>query len=244
MRIDALAVRLRSRTPMEAADLGVQLCHSRAQTVFGCFALQAIPVMVVSLATIQLKVWLPILLIWWLKPWLDQSVLFVLARATFGQPVTVRDLWRAQGAVWWKSLPLALTVRRFSPWRSLTQAVYQLEGLPLRTAGARVRQVRRRTVASGLMMTHAFAMAEVALSLSLMSLVFWMTPRGLTPDLSTLLTGEFPTWMGLLLSTCYAAAVLILEPFYVAAGFGMYLNRRADLEAWDVEQELRRAFAA
>ncbi len=38
--------------------------------------------------------------------------------------------------------------------------------------------------------------------------------------------------------------VAFLEPFYVAAGFAMYLNRRAELEAWDVEQELRRAFAS
>jgi hypothetical protein len=38
-------------------------------------------------------------------------------------------------------------------------------------------------------------------------------------------------------------AVLFLEPYYVAAGFGMYLNRRAELEAWDIEQELRRVFA-
>ena len=41
----------------------------------------------------------------------------------------------------------------------------------------------------------------------------------------------------------YAIAVLFLEPFYVAAGFAMYLNRRAELEAWDIEQEFRRAFA-
>ena len=38
-------------------------------------------------------------------------------------------------------------------------------------------------------------------------------------------------------------SVLFLEPFYVAAGFAMYLNRRAELEAWDIEQEFRRAFA-
>jgi hypothetical protein len=42
----------------------------------------------------------------------------------------------------------------------------------------------------------------------------------------------------------YALVVAFIEPFYVAAGFVMYLNRRAELEAWDVEQELRRAFAA
>ena len=34
-----------------------------------------------------------------------------------------------------------------------------------------------------------------------------------------------------------------MEPFYVAAGFAMYLNRRVELEAWDIEQEFRRAFA-
>ncbi len=35
---------------------------------------------------------------------------------------------------------------------------------------------------------------------------------------------------------------MFVEPFYVAAGFAMYLNRRVELEAWDVEQELRHAF--
>jgi hypothetical protein len=34
----------------------------------------------------------------------------------------------------------------------------------------------------------------------------------------------------------------VLEPFYVAAGFAMYLNRRVELEAWDIEQEFRRGF--
>jgi len=36
--------------------------------------------------------------------------------------------------------------------------------------------------------------------------------------------------------------VLFLEPFFVATGFAQYLNRRAALEAWDIEQEFRRAF--
>ena len=45
------------------------------------------------------------------------------------------------------------------------------------------------------------------------------------------------------MAVAYAIVIGFLEPFYVAAGFAMYLNRRAELEAWDVEQELRRAFA-
>jgi len=42
----------------------------------------------------------------------------------------------------------------------------------------------------------------------------------------------------------YLIAVAFLEPFYVAAGFGIYLNRRVELEAWDIEQDLRHAFGA
>jgi hypothetical protein len=46
------------------------------------------------------------------------------------------------------------------------------------------------------------------------------------------------------LTFAYFVVVLFLEPFYVAAGFAMYLNRRTQLEAWDIEQEFRRAFPA
>jgi hypothetical protein len=38
----------------------------------------------------------------------------------------------------------------------------------------------------------------------------------------------------------YAAVLLFLEPFYVAAGFALYLNRRTLLEGWDIEVALRR----
>ncbi|MCB1639673.1 MAG: hypothetical protein KDI15_12595, partial [Thiothrix sp.] len=34
-------------------------------------------------------------------------------------------------------------------------------------------------------------------------------------------------------------AVMVVEPFYVAAGFSLYLNRRTQLEAWDIELALR-----
>jgi peptidoglycan/LPS O-acetylase OafA/YrhL len=33
---------------------------------------------------------------------------------------------------------------------------------------------------------------------------------------------------------------VLIGPFYVGAGFGLYLNRRTQMEAWDVEIALRR----
>jgi hypothetical protein len=57
------------------------------------------------------------------------------------------------------------------------------------------------------------------------------------------LSGELPVFLLVTFPVAYAMAVLFLEPFYVGAGFAIYLNRRAELEAWDIEQEFRRAFS-
>jgi hypothetical protein len=91
------------------------------------------------------------------------------------------------------------------------------------------------------MMTGAFATAELAFWASLLGLQFWLAPHALGIDS---LGGMFASDEGLIATIAYAAAVAFVEPFYVAAGFGLYLNRRVELEAWDLEQEFRRAFAA
>ena len=244
MQIDALAVRLRPRTPLEAADLGVRLCQSAARSIYPGYALVAVPVFVLALASREIATWLPSLLIWWVKPWLDRTILFILSRAAFGQSTSPLDIWRAQRHVWWGQFLFTWTVQRISLWRSLTQPVYQLEGLSLWKARTRVRQIRRRSTGSALMLTSAFGMSETALTLALMSLVFWLAPMGRTPDVVELLSGEVPGVLSFAAPVAYAIVVLFLEPFFVAAGFAMYLNRRADLEAWDIEQEFRRAFAS
>jgi len=243
MQIDALAVRLRPRTPTEAGDLGVRLCQSTARPIYACYAMVALPVIALALASYEIAVWMPMVAIWLSKAWLDRTILFVLSRAAFGQHTTVADVWRAQRRVWWRQFLFTWTVRRFSPWRSLTQPVYQLEEFSIAKGGARIRQIRHRHAAAASMMTSVFGVSEMVLTAALVSLVFWLAPSGLTPELVKLFSDQ-AGFLSVALSAAYAIAVLFLEPFYVAAGFGMYLNRRAELEAWDIEQEFRRAFAA
>ena len=93
-------------------------------------------------------------------------------------------------------------------------------------------------------MTTAFMFAEIGLCSSLMSLHVLVRAAGADfRPREVVRSGQrrgSADWS----AVAYAVAVLFLEPFYVAAGFGMYLNRRAELEAWDIEQEFRRAFAA
>lgn len=241
MRIDAIAIRLRPRSPLEAADLGVRLCQHAARDVYKCYFAVAIPFCILALASWEWVTWLPGLLIFCAKPWLDRTILFVLSRAAFGQRTTLGDLWSAQWQVLWRGLLFSWTIRRLSPWRSFTEPVYQLEGFSAWSAGSRIRQLRKRMMGSASMMHSAFAMAEMALQLSVLSLIFWLSPYEIGVSwfdaVNTVVTS-------LAAPLSYAITVLFLEPFFVAAGFGMYLHRRAELEAWDIEQEFRRAFAA
>jgi hypothetical protein len=244
VQVDALAVRLRPRTPLEAADLGVRLCQGSIRTVYACYAVVLIPVAVCAFATYEIASWLPALVLWWLKPWLDRTILFVLSRAAFGQQTTVAHLWKAQRQVWWSQLLITLTIRRLSPWRSLTQPVYQLEGIPLTRIRPRIQQIRRTKTGSAILVTAAFTLASTALGFSLASFMVWFAPPAQAPDLVEIISDGMPASLTIWITIAFATAAAAIEPFYVAAGFGMYLSRRAELEAWDIEQEFKRAFPA
>jgi len=149
MRVDALAIGLRARANMEAADLGVRLCQQSAASVFACYLAVAAPVLVLCLASFEISAWLPTLAIWWAKPWLDRAALYALSRAAFGQKTTPADLWREQWHVLWGQFIRSWTLRRLSPWRSFTQPAYQLEGLSGPRLRQRVRQLRGGRAGSG-----------------------------------------------------------------------------------------------
>ncbi|MBL8266124.1 hypothetical protein [Steroidobacter sp.] len=244
MRVEAFSIRLRRRGKIEATDLGIRLCQQAARSVFACYLRIYVPVLLLAIASFELAYWAPTLVIWWAKPWLDRSVLFVLSRAAFGQTTTFRDLWQAQRDVWWRQLLVTLTWRRLSPWRSLTQPVYQLEGLSGWKLRKRVVQIRGDHRNTGLLITTAFSLAELALWSALLSLALWFVPGEQQFNWTAMfLENEHPGQLASYVTFgAYAVIVAFLEPFYVAAGFALYLNRRVELEAWDVEQELRRAF--
>lgn len=245
MEIERLALRLRTGSPSQASDLGVRLCQASAGDVWRCFMVVLAPVTALSMASVELAPWLPALLLWWAKPWLDRTLLFVLARSAFGTRTSLRDLWRAQRQVWWGQWLRTFTLRRLSGSRSYTQPIHQLEGQSGAALRRRLRELRRGRVGSARVLTIAFANVEFALYTGLVALALMLAPTGhdawdsmlrwysYSPRAASLWVGTVP----------YAIAIGFLEPFYVAAGFGMYLSRRVELEAWDIEQELRHAFA-
>ena len=248
MRVEGLAVVLRPRSQGEACDLGLALVRQHARSVWRCFAPVYLVVAVLALCTVDTFGWMPILIVFWLKPWLDRSLLFVLARAVFGEPTRWSDLWRMRRHVWGGQFLRTVLWRRFSPWRAYTQPVEQLEG---QGGGARRKRVKlmlndNRGAASALQ--TAFVHAEAALAYSLLALLWWFAPEGSRAGVwdwfwhpGQHAAGQLG--LDLTMSLAYMTVVFVLEPFYVAAGLAMYLNRRVVLEAWDIEQEFRRAFA-
>lgn len=241
MQVEAFAIRLRQRSPMEAADLGVRLCQDAARSVYVCYFAVALPVIAFALASFEIARWIPTLAIWWMKPWLDRTILFVLSRAAFGQTTSLRELWDAQRHVLWGQLLRTLTTRRLSPWRSFTQPVYQLEGLTGSRLRKRVVQIRSGKSGNALLVTGAYNLAEIAAMGSLLSFVFWFAPPGYEFQLADFFRNSNDGTFQFAVAMTYAVAVLLIEPLYVASGFAMYLSRRVDLEAWDIEQEFRRA---
>ena len=241
MQVESFAIRLRQRSPLEAADMGVRLCQDSAASLFKCYLLVALPIIVFALAGFEIAPWIPVTSIWLAKPWLDRTILFVLARAAFGQATTIRDLWQAQRQVWWGQFLRTWTTRQFSPWRSFTQPVYQLEGLRGAKLRKRVRQIRSGNWSSAWLMTMAFNFTELAITFTLLLLAVFFAPKGYLPDIWQVATGEYAPLIPFAYALAYSVAVIVVEPFYVGAGFAIYLNRRVDLEAWDIEQEFRRS---
>ncbi len=243
MRVEGLALQLRPRSMMEAADLGVVLVHRNARSIWRCWAPVFGATLLLVLATIEVHPALPGFLLLWLKPWLDRSLMFVLSRAVFGQETRWADVWAQRGPVFGRQWLSALTLRRLSPWRSYTQPIYQLEGQRGKARRARRAQVLRgkRGAAGG--MHFIFANIEGALVIAGAAVILLFAPEGMRGDFMRWLREGSGIASNLAITLLYGAVVFVLEPFYVAAGFAMYLNRRVELEAWDVEQEFRRDFS-
>ncbi len=245
MRADAITLALRARSMFEAADLGARLVQRDAASVWGSWWPVLLAVSALAAASVQLWVWAPALVFGAFRVWLDRTLLFVLARAAWGQRTRFADVLQAWREVWWGQVLLTFFWRPWSPWRSFTQPVYQLEGLTGAQRRARKRQLARGQRGTASLLTLVMWLAEMALTFGVLSLLFWFAPPETSDDLlEWLFSDEHAMNTQLLYFVVQTLAFALIEPFYVAGGFAMYLNRRVQLEAWDVEQELRRTWVS
>lgn len=244
MRADAIALALRARSMWEAADLGTRLVQRYALSVWGSAWPVFLAVSAIAAATLPLGAWAPTLVFGAFRAWMDRTLLFVLARAALGQHTRFAEVRAAWRSVWCSQMLLTFFWRPLSPWRTFTQPVYQLEGLNGAPRRARKRQLLRGQRGPASLLTGVMWLVETAFTFGLLSLIYWFAPPESGEGvLKWLFSGEHNTLTQLLSFGAQVLAFALIEPFYVASGFAMYLNRRVELEAWDIEQDLRRHFA-
>ncbi|MCG6117991.1 MAG: DUF4129 domain-containing protein [Aquimonas sp.] len=246
MRIDHLGVALRPRSGWEAVELGFALLRRHAGTVFGAWLLASLPLLALALLLGWAldRLWLAALLLWWLKPAFDRIPLFVLSRAVFGATPGLRETLLAQRSFGSGAILPWLLWRRLSPGRCLLLPADLLEGLSGREGRQRRSLLARGAYGHAALTLLVLIHVEAVLSLSLLGLGLMMVPIEFMGEAAQAMWETLfeapPVWAEALLVLLYWAAVSLVEPFFVAAGFGLYLNRRTRLEAWDVELGLRR----
>lgn len=246
LRLDTVRVELRPRSPWEAVELGMALVRHHAASIWRPWLAITLPVFVAcnALAWSLDRMWLAALAMWWLLPLFDRIPLFVLSRSVFGATPSTRPTLSAQRTWGWRAMAGMLGWRRLSPWRAATLPVDLLEG----QQGVALRE-RRRVVGDGIvglavLVTVACHLFIVALTLSSLALVLMFVPEQLLSEsmraMWALLIEQPPRGVQLALNGVLWMAMSAVEPFFVGAGFGLYLNRRVQIEAWDIEIALRR----
>jgi hypothetical protein len=238
-----IAIALRRRTPWEAMDLGLAMLQRWWRQAY-------LPHLVVCVAAALAgwgiaawsgKAFVALAFVWWLKPLYDRVVLHVLSRAVFGEVHSARHVLGSPGEWLRTGLFWALTLGRFDTARAFNLPVRQLEGQRARAARER-RSVLGRRASSYATWLHlvCFAFEILVLYWGLTQFTALVLPAKSNEGRSFFDAFFSGSIFGYHHVLAYVIAVLVLEPFYVAAGFALYLNRRTLLEGWDIEVALRK----
>jgi hypothetical protein len=235
-----MSVRLRPRNAWEALDLGLELVHAHWRAIYAAWFATYLPVAILAFAWFWDRPFWAWLTLWWLKPAFDRLALAVISRRLFDEPGTTREIVRATPGILWRSgIVAALTWRRFDFARSLHIPVYQLERLSGSAARSRIRVLDREARGPAVWLTFLLANVEFLFGLAISLMVALLVPA--QAPIETLLEGWYRHQFegghtGALLG---AFAACLIEPFYVASGFTLYLQRRTMLEGWDIELRFR-----
>jgi hypothetical protein len=241
VRLDTVTVALRPRNHWESIDLGMAMTRAHWKRLMTVWLMCFVPVVLAASLIFLSHPWAAPLFVWWLKPLFDRIPLFLLSRATFGVMPGIRETLQSLLPIWRRNLLRDLTIGRFNLARSFDMPVRDLEGLRGKACRQRLKGLHKRTRSSAVWLTLVCVNFEWVVSLSLIGLIYLFIPQGVHSGfLEMVFSPDQPVWMEVLLNATYYLAITLIEPFYVAGGFALYLNRRTLLEGWDIEIVFRR----
>ncbi len=238
MDLSKIRVAVRPRSASEATDLGFVIARHWWRPLMISWLMVALPLSVIFHLLFYQTPWVAGLLIWWFKPLYEQAPLYILSRALFAEKTPMTEVLKNFRTITAKQWFANLTWRRFTPRRSFNAPVSQLEGLSGRERRERI-AVLHGSRPSGGWLTFIAVHLELVIYFSLFSLLMIAIPTEMEVDAFQLMQGE-GFWVVVLQNALYIIAIATIAPFYVAAGFSLYLHRRIELEAWDIEIDFRK----
>ncbi|MDX1515473.1 MAG: hypothetical protein R3288_01465 [Woeseiaceae bacterium] len=246
MNLDRVTVELRPRSDWEAADLGVRMIRRDAPTIYRLWFAMTLPMLALAALVIVTTDYdgIALLLYWWFEPVTDGPMLRVISRRLFGETVSVRAVLRDVFRLAWQNRIFLLPFYRFHFARSVAVPLTQLEGLRGSARRARAKVLNPKILNYGIGVTVAYQHLSLAIYFGVMFLVFVFVPVEYQDTLGLNWLAQIWVESGnaasLINLGLYYVGQSLLHPWFVGAGFGLYINCRTQLEAWDIEVAFRR----
>ncbi|MFC5051974.1 hypothetical protein ACFPK9_15330 [Rubritalea spongiae] len=255
MKLEKVTAEIRPRGRWESIDLGCALVRENYGKVISAWLLTVVPLWFLIIALSQMlpfeegRPWIAGFLCIWILPFCDRVPLFVISRRLFGEDSTFSELLRALPGMFTRRAFGTLLLGPLDLGRGLSQPVMELEGLKRKAYRERVSLLSRNGGEGAsqaslicLVLVLASIVSMFFLSLSVLALFgdsvvleeFWVD-HIMGSDAAFI---EAPYVWALLVLVLLA--ITLVEPFYVGAGFAIYINSRTVTEGWDIELAFKR----
>ena len=246
MQLESIAANVRTRSSWEAIDLGFAMVRAWWSIIYTPLALLLVGLITLFLIFIPYEYyWATLLLLWWLKPLYHRLILHIISHRLFGETISIGDALKKLPQLIFKTGLLSeLTWRRFSLSRGFRLPIWQLENLRGKARQKRQQILVGNVHSDAVWLTIAIFCFQIILTLSFFMLIWLFIPSYYTDDLLSRLFSNQLDGIGysveIIAVTGFVVVMVFLEPFYIAASFALYINRRTQLEAWDIELDFRK----
>lgn len=229
---------VRPRSKWQALDLGFKMASHWYRPLVYSWIMVSLPLfLLLHLFFDGDYLWVPVLLVWWLKPLWERIQLGYLSFAQFGESSTLKQLFKRWLSVLPKQWLATLTWRRLTLQRSYAAPIVQLESLGGSKRAKRLQAFEGDNQQAAIWLTIVLVHVESFITLAVFALLLFLVPADAGVDLTIIdIVSDFSFGNNLL---AYFSMALV-SPFFVASGFALYLNQRTQIEGWDIEITFRR----
>jgi hypothetical protein len=235
MNLAKLQVNACIRSGWEAVDLGFLMARAWFRPLFAAGFVAMLPLAAVLLGVFWKSPLWALFILWWLKPFWERLPLFIASRRLFDEEAGV---WTSIRTFPLKDVLPWLLWRRFSVQRAFDNPVTVLEELrgAVRRRRLRVLHGKYSDVAMGnQFICFCF---EVLTCFAIVLLLQFFIHESLAPEITDRY-GDLAQAGEWVYTLAGIAAIALVIPFHTMGGFALYLNRRIELEAWDIEISFR-----